>query len=146
MALSAEDAEDRVEQLISLTERLTEILTQDADDFEARRPHAAAARAEESGRLANLYRHESVRVRRNPDLIAAAPAARREQLTRATVAMEAVLKRHSRALEAAKTITEGIVKAVADEATERRGPSTAYGPGAKIAQTSAAPIALNRRA
>jgi hypothetical protein len=74
MALSVEGPADRVEQLITLTERLTELMAQDAADFEARRPHLAAARAEESSRLANLYRHESMRVKRSPDLIAGAPA------------------------------------------------------------------------
>ena len=146
MALSADDADDRVEQLIALTERLTQILTLDAEDFEARRPHAAAGRAEETGRLANLYRHESLRVRRDGAMIAAAPAARREQLTRATEAMEAVLQRHARALHAAKTVTEGLVKALADEAAAQRAPKTAYGPGARMANTANASITLNRRA
>ena len=145
MALSVEGPADRVEQLITLTERLTELMAQDAADFEARRPHLAAARAEENSRLANLYRHESMRVKRNPDLIAGAPAARRQHLTQATEAMERVLRRHAGALEAMKTVTEGLVKAVADEVAGQRATSSSYGPGAK-ATTPGASIALNRRA
>lgn len=145
MALSVDGPADRVEQLITLTERLTELLKQDAADFEARRPHLAAVRAEENARLANLYRHESMRVKRNPDLIAGAPPARRQHLTQATEAMERVLRRHAGALEAMKTVTEGLVKAVADELAGQRATSTSYGPGAKTV-TPAASIALNKRA
>jgi hypothetical protein len=146
MAIAAESAADRVEQLISLTERVTALLAQDTADFEAHRPHEAASRAVESGRLANLYRHESTRVRRDPGLLADAPLERRVHLTRATEAMELVLKRHARALEAAKIITEGIVRAVAEEASTRRVPASGYGPSARANNADATPIALNRKA
>ena len=146
MAISADNAADRVEQLISLTERLTALMAQDAADFEAHQPHNAASRATESGRLANLYRHESARVRREPSLIAGAPAERRAALARATEAMEQVLQRHARALEAAKAVTEGLVRAIAEEATAQRGAAGRYGPSARVAQADAAPIALNRQA
>lgn len=146
MAIAAESAADRVEQLISLTERVTALLAQDTADFEAHRPQDAASRAGESGRLANLYRHESARVRRDPSLIAGAPLERRVHLTRATEAMEVVLKRHAHALEAAKFITEGIVRAVAEQASARRGTSSGYGPRARANSADAAPIALNRKA
>jgi hypothetical protein len=146
MAISADNAADRVEQLISLTERLTALMAQDAADFEAHQPHNAASRATEGGRLANLYRHESARVRREPSLIAGAPAERRAALARATEAMEQVLQRHARALEAAKAVTEGLVRAIAEEATAQRGAAGRYGPSARVAQADAAPIALNRQA
>ena len=146
MALSASGAADRVEQLIALTERLVDLMSQDAADFEARRPQDAAVRAEESGRLANLYRHESMRVKRDPGLIAAAPAERRRRLTELTQQLEAVLRRHARSLEAAKTVTEGLVKAIAEEAAAQQASAAGYGPGAAPARTAASPLALNRRA
>ena len=73
MAISATDAADRVDQLIVLTERLTGLIALDAQAFEQRRPQDAAANLEETSRLANVYRHESARVRANPHLIAGAP-------------------------------------------------------------------------
>ena len=146
MALSATDAGDRVEQLIALTERLVDLMGQDADDFEARRPQDAAVRADESGRLANLYRHESMRVKRDPGLIAGAPADRRARLAELTRQLDAVLRRHARSLEAAKTVTEGLIKAIADEAAAQRSATAGYGPGATPPKGAAAPLALNRRA
>lgn len=142
MALHAEDAADRVQQLIALTERLTAAMTEDLADFDARRP-PNAARAAETGRLANMYRHESARVRRDPSLLAAAPAEARAELTHATQTFEAVLGRHAHAIAAAKTITEGLVQAIAEELASARGDGAAYGP--RAGKGAARPIALNKR-
>ncbi len=46
MALSATDAGDRVQQLIILTERLTELIALEAQAFEQRRPQDAALHIE----------------------------------------------------------------------------------------------------
>lgn len=147
MTLSATDSTDRVEQLIALTERLTELIALEAQAFEQHRPQDAAAQIDEVSKLANIYRHESTKVRANPDLISSAPLAQRTRLTRATEAFDAVLARQSRALSAAKTVTEGLVRAIADEVATQRTNATSYGPGAttkKAGQATA--ITLNKRA
>jgi ferric-dicitrate binding protein FerR (iron transport regulator) len=150
MALAAENPADRVDQLIILTERLTELVAGQALAFEQHKPQEAARFVEETSKLANLYRHESARVRANPALLAGAPLAERSRLTRATEAFDAVLARQARSLEAAKIVTEGLVRAIAEEvATQRQqGAADAYGPSgertAKLSDGSA--ITLNKRA
>jgi hypothetical protein len=147
MALSADTAGERVEQLIALTERLTELIAAEAQAFETHRPQDAAALVEETSRLANLYRHESVRVRANPDLIAPADLEGRTRLMRATEAFDAVLARQGRALEAARTVTEGLVQAIANEVAAQRTRAVGYGPGAQAQALSlATSITLNQRA
>jgi len=150
MALSAEGPAERVAQLITLTERLSELIAGQAQAFEGHRPQDAAPLVEETSRLANLYRRESAQIRARPDLIAGAPVAERRRLTRATEALDAVLARQSRALNAAKTVTEGLVRAIAEEvaAQRQRTAPDGYGPSGqktgKPADGSA--ITLNRRA
>ena len=146
MGISADDANDRVEQLLALTERLTDILRLDLRAFENRRPQEAAARAEEHGRLANLYRHESARVKRDPRLIAAAPEARRKQLIAATQVLEETLQQHARALAAAKAVTEGLVRTIAEEVASQKTATAGYGPRGGAAAASLGPMALNRKA
>lgn len=149
MALAANDAADRVEQLIVLTERLTGLIAGQCQAFEERRPQDAAALLEETSRLANLYRHESARVRADPRLVEGAPLAARTRLIRATEAFDAVLARQGRAIEAAKTVTEGLVKCIADEVAAQRTRAVSYGAtGTQIPATSsvATAITLNRRA
>jgi hypothetical protein len=144
--MSANPAQELVEQLIGLTERLTERIGLDTEAFEARRPHEAAARVEETARLANLYRRESDRVRQNPSLVAAAPTELRARLARASEGFEAALQRHGKSLYAVRTVTEGVVRAIAEEVAKARAANSGYGPGARAPQANTTAIALNRRA
>ena len=91
-------SDENVQQLIALTEQLTDRMRQDAEAFEARRPFEAAGRIEETQRLANLYRRESDRVRQNPALIAGGSLSMRQRLARASEGFEATLARHGRAV------------------------------------------------
>ncbi len=141
MALHADDAADRVDQLTTLTERLTGIMREAMADLEARRP--SLARAEELGRLANIYRHESARVRRDPSMIAAAPLADRARLKAATQTFEATLARHARAVEAARTVSEGLVRAIAEELARSRPTASGYGP--RPTKPENQPLAYNKR-
>jgi hypothetical protein len=147
MAIAAADPAERVEQLVTLTERLTELIALDAQAFEQGRPQDAAQNLEETSRLANIYRHESARIRANPGLISGAPLAQRTRLVRATEAFDAVLARQGRALEAAKTVTEGLVKAIANEVASQRTTGAGYGAHARAsAPAPATSITLNRTA
>ena len=146
MALAADDATDRVEQLVTLTERLTELLTNETRAYEERRPLDAAATAQETARLANVYRHETARVKKDRALVEGAPEPLRRRLVEATQTFEAVLARHVRAVEAALTITEGVIRAVAEEIAASRENSAGYGRRGEAARPSAAPLALNRKA
>ena len=143
MALSATDATDRVEQLTILTEKLTEMIA-----FEARRPHEAAPYVDEVAKLANLYRHESTRVRGNVALVQGASLERRQRLIRATEGFDSVLARQGRAVTAAKTVTEGLVRAIAQEVAEQRPNASGYGPSAQGAtyRQNGTAITLNQRA
>jgi len=147
MTARPDEAAERVDQLILVTERLTSLVAEQAKAFEARRPQDAAIHVEETGRLANLYRHESARIRANPALISAAVAAQRTRLRRATEAFDAVLARQARAVDAIKTVTEGLVRAIAEEVASQRQKGATYGPGAQQSLPAAATaITLNKRA
>jgi hypothetical protein len=142
------DPTERVEQLILLTDRLTELIAKQAQAFESRRPQDAAALLEETTRLANVYRHESARVRADPRLVSSAPKELRLRLVRSTEAFDAVLARQGRAIEAARIITEGLVKCIADEVASQRTRSVTYGAAGRQDATPAAAtaITLNKRA
>ena len=147
MALAAHDAADRCEQLIVLTERLTELIAAQCQAFEQRRPQDAAGMLEESSRLANLYRHESMRIRADKRLIEGAPAELRTRLVRATEAFDAVLARQGRAVEAARTVTEGLVRCIAEEVASQRSQASVYGSaGTQVNTATATAITLNKRA
>lgn len=144
--MNTPEATERVNQLISMTERLTDLISAECRAFESHRPQDVAVTIEETSKLANVYRHESGKVRQNPGLVEAAPLERRQALMRATEAFDAVLARHGRALQAAKIVTEGIVKSVADETVARRNTGAGYGPGAVATAGDSTAVTLNKRA
>jgi hypothetical protein len=140
-------AEGRIDELIALTERLTALIAEQAQAFETRRPQDAARNMEETTRLANIYRREAQVMRAQPRLVAAASKQDRQKLIRATEAFDAVIARQGRALNAAKTITEGLVHAIATEICKQRTANTGYGPaGVKPKSNAVTAVTLNRRA
>jgi hypothetical protein len=139
-------SEPRILELIALTERLTALLAEQAVAFETRRPQDAASTMDETARLANIYRREAEAVRLTPKALEAAPLPLRVRLIRATEAFDAVLARQGRALTAAKTITEGLVHAIAHEVAYQRTRGAAYGPGAQANPAPVTAVTLNQRA
>ncbi len=147
MSSSPAEVAERLDQLVILTERLTYLVAEQAKAFEAHRPQDALIHLEETGRLANLYRHESARIRSTPDLIASANPTQGVRLRRATEAFDAVLARQARAVGAVKTVTEGLVRAIAEEVASQRQKGSSYGSGGLQNPTAAATaITLNQRA
>lgn len=139
-------ADARVRQLTDLTTRLTDRLTEESRAFEDRRPQDAAATLTDTQDLANQYRRESAQVKANPACIAAAPRDARLKLMRSTEAFEAVLARHARAVEAARVISEGLVKTIAAEVAAQRGTPSAYGASGHANNGDSRAVAFNQTA
>lgn len=140
------NARARIRQLTDLTNRLTERLSEEARAFDGRRLHEAAATMAETQQLANTYRRESAQLKADPSVLQAAPASDRISLVQATEAFEAVLSRHSRAVEAARIVSEGLVKTIAAEIAGQRGAPSAYGASGHANQGDGRAVALNRMA
>jgi hypothetical protein len=140
------NATARVRQLIDLTSRLTARLSDESKAFESRRPQDAAATMAATQDLANAYRRESAQLKANPASVAAASLADRTALMRATEAFEAVLSRHARAVEAARIVSEGLVRTIAAEVADQRGSPTAYGASGKATTGDGRAVAFNRQA
>jgi len=146
MSTGPELATARVRQLTRLTEDLTDRLINETRAFEARRPQDVAAGLAETQEMANVYRRESAQLKANPALLAPAPTADHLALIAATQAFEAVLARHARAVEAARIVSEGLVKAIAQEVAAARPPASAYGATGRAASGDSRAVTLNRTA
>ena len=147
MALLADDAKDRVEQLLLISERLTALIDADTQRIEARQPPLDGEAAEEKTRLANAYRLELARVKQDRSLIEGAPPALLAQLRQRTVAMHEMLAAHETALNAVKVVAEGLVQAMAEEVVRQRGGDAHYGAtGELVAPNGLGPAVLDRNA
>ena len=140
------NATARVRQLTDLTSRLTARLSEESKVFESHRPQDAAAALAGTQDLASQYRRESAQLKATPALMAAAPASERITLIRATERFEAVLSRHARAVEAARIVSEGLVRTIAAEVAGQRGSPSAYGASGKANAGDGRAVAFNRQA
>ena len=146
MTPDAELAAARIRQLVDLTKALTTRLADETRAFEAQRPQDAAASLPQTQEMANLYRRDSAHVKASPALLASASAADKTALLKATEAFETVLARHSRAVDAARKISEGLMQAIAQEVAAARTPASAYGAGGQARAGDGRAFALNRTA
>lgn len=133
-------------RLTDLTERLSDRLEGETRAFAERRPSDIIASLPETQNLTNQYRRESAQVKAQPGLLIAAPVAERMALIQATQRFEAILARHVRAVEAARVISEGLVRTIATEVAGARALGTGYGASGQAAQGDGTAITLNRSA
>ncbi len=146
MALIADDAAHRVEQLLLMTERLAALAAEDTRRIEAREP-LIEAETDEKNRLANAYRLELARIKQDHALIQAAPPALLDRLRQTTVALHKTLDAHELALNAVKVVSEGLVHAMAEEVVRQRGSGANYSAnGALATQGWPSPTVLDRNA
>ncbi|MFT3995970.1 MAG: flagellar basal-body protein FlbY [Asticcacaulis sp.] len=146
MTVSARDADDRAAQLVILTERLTECLSTEVTALEAQRPLDIRDSVEETRKLSVIYRQESARLKADPSLLNGISALSKQRLRAATQAFVDISERHARAVDAARSVSEGLLKAVADSLAEMRKPSLTYGPGASVNDRSAQSLNYGFRA
>ena len=146
--LAAANGAERAQALLKLTKRLTDLIRQETSLFKERRPQDAIHLQDEKSQLANIYRAEVSRARQEPHRFDGASAAIKEALRKATELFHKALAENGHAVAAMKTLTEGVVKAIADEAARQKSAGGSYGPGAahRTAPQSAMNIALNRTA
>lgn len=143
---AALNATAHVRRLLDLTQRLTARLTVELAAYEARRPQEVLVGMAEAQELANRYRRESAQARADPSTLRAAPAAERDLLARATRAFESVLERHAHAVDAARLVSEGLVRTIAAEVAAQRGSPIGYGASGQAGAGDGRAVALNRTA
>ena len=133
-------------RLTALTEQLSDRLENETRAFAERRPADVIASLPETQDLTQQYRRESAQLKSSPGLMSAAPTGERTALIKATRRFEAVLARHAGAVEAARVISEGLVRTIAAEVAGARAMGTGYGSTGHAYQGDGRAITLNRSA
>lgn len=146
MAIAAHDPEDRVEQLISLTKRLSDLMVTETKALKAREIDASSRDWEEKERLAHTYRMEMSDLSKNSEQLVSLPADLRKVLFETTRRFQEILADHGKALAAMQKISEGLVEAIAREvASEANGPR-GYGASGQQDGMRASGLAVNAKA
>lgn len=146
MSPDVEMATLQVQRLIQLTKGLTARMQNEMQLLQAHRAADMAHGMAETAELANQYRRESAQVKANPASIAPASLADKQALIAATQIFDEVLAQHSLAVEAARQVSEGLVRTIATEVASARAMGTGYGASGNAAQGDSRAVALNKLA
>ncbi|MDZ4382348.1 MAG: hypothetical protein U0942_13510 [Parvibaculum sp.] len=124
---------DLVDRLLDLTSGLTSIVRRETDLLRDRAQAEVAALQPEKIRLANDYAMDVMAVRGHRNLLDRAPSERVSRLKAAMGELDRALALNGEALMAAKSVSEGLIRMVANAMSERAAPALGYGPNAATA-------------
>ncbi len=118
---------DLVDRVLALTAGLTEIVGRETALLRARAQNEVAALQPEKIRLANEYAMDVQAIRTRKELVDRAPAERVSRLKSTMIELDRALALNAEALDAAKSVSEGLIRMVADAMSERVAPALGYG-------------------
>ncbi|USG59842.1 hypothetical protein NBZ79_11705 [Sneathiella marina] len=124
-------------ELLKVIMRLREILEEENTLLAENKPEAFSENLGEKTRLVGQYNQQMTLIKNNPERYRAFPKAEIDLLKEASEAFYRVLDAHFRKLSTVKTVTEGLVKSVADEVVKKKSPKNGYTANAALSTSSA---------
>lgn len=125
MSAAAAALPAEVRNFIAAAEQLARLLEKEIAALKARTPQALTQWEQEKSRLIAIFQKEhSLLKKRAADL--KAHAGSRQAVDAATKRLDAVLKEQARLVSRLRHVTEGIVRAVAEEVTRQRSGHVGY--------------------
>ncbi len=135
----------QIEELVQLTERLTALVARELAILKGGRPAALNANDDERALSLALYTKRCLALQRD---VASIPPGNepKRRLMAATEKLRAALQEESRMLARFRHVTEGLVKAIADEVIARQAPANYAKAGsfAKPATNAASAMTFNQ--
>ncbi|MGN6515939.1 MAG: hypothetical protein ACTHLR_08880 [Rhizomicrobium sp.] len=118
------EAQIKIERLISLTDRLAAMLSDDVAALERGNARALQSTENSFQQLMNIYAREAAGV--NAAVAKSAPAPLRDRLIRSARQMNELLARHQRLVSRVRNASEGMIQAIAKEVERRRVSQRSY--------------------
>jgi hypothetical protein len=138
-----------IDRTVTISIELGRLVREEIELLRQRRPGELSDLAGRKAELTALYQQEMASLRENPELVRAAPPGDAERLKDSTFLLHGILDEYHTTLNAAKTVTERLVKAIGDEISSRRqvvknyGADAMYSSQASNGAQATASIALN---
>lgn len=122
-----------VDRMIGATADLAALIARETEALQSRNRDEVANLQPEKIRLANEYAMDVQAVRTRKELLDRAPAERITRLKSNMVELDRALAVNGEALTAARSVSEGLIRMVADAMSERAAPTLGYGANAATA-------------
>ena len=115
-----------IEELIDLTERLTEVMAQETEILNGMRPSEIGPLQSEKTSLSMAYSDAVGAANSRASNVASARMDLRESLARTTARLQDAMADNLRAITIARAFNERLVRALGEAVIEHRHPATAY--------------------
>ena len=115
-----------IEELIDLTERLTELMAQETEILNGMRPSEIGSLQSEKASLSIAYSDAVGAANSGASNVASARMDLRESLARTTARLQDAMADNLRAITIARAFNERLVRALGEAVIEQRHPATAY--------------------
>lgn len=132
MPLAADNPTDRVKQLIVLTDRLSSLVEKETELLRERRPCDIKPFQDERSKLSNIYVQEMQMISQNKSLIAGVQEELTSLLKSKTGQFREKLDEHGKLLFRIRDVTEGIIKAIAEDVSKKSQAGAGYGKDAGV--------------
>ena len=147
MSRAREEADLRFDELSLVTERLTKMIRNEIKVLKAGRPSELEAYGEEKAGLSASYARLSAALKRDREVLKSVSQERRTALKAVTTDFRNALEELEKRLSRARHLSEGMIRAIADDLSASQSQPVGY--GVKAAPTAPGParpqtIALNR--
>jgi hypothetical protein len=139
-AATALPPSELVERMLHTAEALAGVVGRETAFLEANEPLRIDELQEEKSRLANEYALDVQAIVLRKELIDRAPSEKIGRLKAAMTRLEQALQANQRALTASKSVSERILKSIADTLSEHKTPTLGYGRNAAPARPQAARV------
>lgn len=130
------------ESLIQLTERLSSAIAAETRLLGERPARELAPMQEEKQRLATIYGREMTALAANPERLSGFDPLLRTRLREATARFQRIVAEHERRVRAMATVSERLIKAIADEVSRRHQPVRGYDGNATLRPVAMSGIAV----
>lgn len=132
-----------MDRMLGVAEQLSAVIDRETAFLQACEPLKIVDLQEQKLRLANEYAMDVRAVTLRKDLIDQAPAEKIARLKAAMTKLDGLLKINEVALGAAKSVSEQLLKSVANAVGEKKAPTLGYGRNATISRpATGAPTAI----
>ncbi|TNE38840.1 MAG: hypothetical protein EP348_04445 [Alphaproteobacteria bacterium] len=118
--------------LAKVITRLKDILVEENRMLAENRPKEFTQHLQEKTRLVAIYNQQMSLIKQSPDSFRNFPKPETDRLKEVSAEFYEVLDIHFRKLSTVKTITEGLVRSVADEVAKKKAPPRTYTAAAGI--------------
>jgi hypothetical protein len=109
MSIAANTPDERAQQMIDLTRRLTQQIQYDIDSLEAMKPQNLHETIEQTKSISSLYSIETARIKANPALLKGASQSLKAKLILETEEFQSLMQKYQSTVEAASLISEGLM-------------------------------------